>query len=158
MAVTPMQDKTAIQAILSTDPYLTEYLGFSPKEIYRVKATDELLGTNDAKNKLKQQIYIYNTQAEETVNPLIYGIVYEVDVSVPYAKNGTADLAIEQIIALLDGREILNVHELEVIDMPTVLSSETSLYQIGVRFVCYISKLCSKKVFLTQEKNETEGP
>lgn len=143
MAFTISTDKIAIQSILSTDPYLTDYLGFDPKEIYRVKATDDILGITNSKSGLKQQIFIYNTEPEPTINPIIYGVVYEVDVSVPRAKDGTADLAIEQIMALLHWTEISNVHRLEIIDPPTVLASETSLYQIGVRFICY-ETVCSK--------------
>ncbi|MDE5888911.1 MAG: hypothetical protein K2H20_02710 [Bacilli bacterium] len=137
MAFTISTDKIAIQSILRADPYLTEYLEFDPKEIYRVKATDDILGVTNSKSVLKQQIFIYNTDPEPTINPIIYGIIYEVDVSVPRAKDGTADLAIEQIMALLHGVEISKVHRIEIIDPPTVLSSETSLYQVGVRFVVY---------------------
>lgn len=140
MAVTPNKDKTLIKAVLDTDPFLIDYLGFDPKEIYTVKATDELLGLADNKNQLKQQIFIYNATPENTINPLIRGIVYEIDVSVPVNKSGTGDSAIEQILALLDDREICHLHKLEVLDMPTVLSSENSLYQIGIRFICYVSK------------------
>lgn len=132
MAITVQSDKIAIQAILSTDPYLTEYLGFDPKEVYKVKANDNLL-----QDKKKKQIFVYNTYPEPTINPVIWGVVYEVDVSVPVDNNGTADLAIEQIIALLHGTELTNGVKLEIIDMPTVLSSETSIYQVGVRFVSY---------------------
>lgn len=131
MAITPATDKIAIQSILATDPYLTEQLDFSPKEIYRVKATDQILDST------KQQIFIYNSSPEPTVNPIVYGSVYEIDVSVPYQKVGSADLAMEQIIALLHGEEISSTHKVEIIDPPTVLSSDTSLYQIGVRFVVY---------------------
>lgn len=133
MATNIAQDKIAIQAILSTDEYITEYLEFNPKEIYRVQATDELLG----QDKNKQQIFIYNTYPEPTINPVIWGIVYEIDVSVPWTKNGTADLAIDQIIALLHNKDISESSKLEMIDPPTILSSETSLYQVGVRFVTY---------------------
>lgn len=141
MAVTPNKDKILIKAVLDTDPYLIDYLEFEPTEIYTVKATDELLGTSaDSKNQLKQQIFIYNATPENTINPLMRGIVYEIDVSVPVNKSGTADSAIEQILALLDNREICRLHRLEVLDMPTVLSSESSLYQIGIRFICYVSK------------------
>lgn len=132
MAITIAKDKIAIQAILSTDPYLTEELEFSPDEIYRVKATDVILSGRN-----KQQIFIYNVTPEPTVNPIIYGIVYQIDVSVPYAMDGSADEAMEQIIALLQNKEISNTHKLEIIDPPMVLASETSLYQVGVRFVCY---------------------
>lgn len=142
MAITIATDKIAIQSILTDDSYLTEYLEFSPDEFYRVRATDDIL---DEKNK--QQIFIYNVSPERTINPLIYGIVYEVDVSVPFALNGTADLAIEQIIALLDGVEISNTHKLEITEPPTVLSSDTSLYQVGVRFVCYETKYNKIKTY-----------
>lgn len=132
MAITPATDKIAIQAILTNDSYLTEELGFSPSEIYRVKMVDDILDDNK-----KQQIFIYNVTPETTINPIIYGIVYEIDVSVPYALNGNADFAVEQIIALLNGAEISNTHRLEISEPPIVLSSETSLYQVGIRFVCY---------------------
>lgn len=145
MAVTPWSDKIAIQAILTTDPYLSQYLEFDPDEIYTVKATDELLGLSDKDEQLKQQIFIYNATSESTINPIIHGIVYEVDVSVPTNKQGTADLAMEQILALLNDKEISNTHKLEILDMPVVLASETSLYQIGCRFVCYVSKYTKKK-------------
>lgn len=132
MAITIATDKIAIQSILTNDSYLTEYLGFSADEIYRVRMTDDILDDNK-----KQQIFIYNVTPQATVNPIIYGIVYEIDVSVPFALNGTADLAIEQIMALLNGAEISNTHRLEIDEPPMVLSSETSLYQVGIRVVCY---------------------
>lgn len=133
MAISIWKDKIAIQAILSTDEYLTEYLEFDPQEIYTVQATDALLG----QDKNRQQIFIYNTYPEPTINPVIWGIIYEVMVSCPAQNSGTADLAMEQILALLNGVDLaINVH-LEVIDMPVVLSSETSLYQIAARFVSY---------------------
>lgn len=138
MPITPSTDKIAIQSILIDDDYLTDYLRFSPKEFYRARATDQVL------NSTKQQIFIYNVSPEPTVNPLIYGIVYEVDVSVPYALNGSADLAMEQIIALLHNVEISQTHRLELIDPPQVLDSDTSLYQVGVRFVCYAT-ICNTK-------------
>lgn len=142
MAITIATDKIAIQSIITNDSYIAEYLEFSPNEIYRVRATDKILGDNN-----KQQIFIYNVSPEPTINPLIYGMVYEVDVSVPFALNGTADLAIEQIMALLNGVEISNTHRLEIIDPPTVLSSETSLYQVGVRFVCYSTTFNKPKTY-----------
>lgn len=147
MAITIQNDKIAIQSVLTVDPYMKEYLRFEPNEYYRVRATDEILGITDNKSQLKQQIFIYNVTPEDTVNPLIKGIVYEIDVSVPYAKSGTADLAVEQIMALLDGLEISNVHRLELLDPPMVLSSDTSLYQVGVRFICYVSKITQKKTY-----------
>lgn len=144
MAIKLNADKQAIRAILAEDEYIKER-GFTLEEMYCVRATDELLGVYDKKNKLKSQIFIYNADPFSTINPIIRGVVYEVAVSVPYTKNGTADLVMEQIIALLDGTEILNVHQLELLDAPVILSSETSLYQIGCRFVCYVSKYTKKK-------------
>lgn len=143
MSILPWSDKIAIQSILTVDPYIKDELQFSPNEIYTVKATDELLGVNENKKdfKPKQQIFIYNASSEPTYNPLVYGVVYEVDVSTSWQLQGTADLAMEQIIALLDGREISKTHKLEILDMPVVLASETSLYQVGVRFVTYVSKI-----------------
>lgn len=151
MAITVAKDKERIQSILSNDPYLINYLGFSPKEIYRVKATDTLLGTSSNNEKLKQQIFIFNVDPEATINPIIKGIVYEVDVSVPFAKNGTGDLAIEQVQALLIGAEITPTHELELLDPPLILPSETSLYQIGVRFVCYESIYTKTKKYVKED-------
>lgn len=151
MAVTIATDKIAIQAILSTDSYIVDYLGFSPNEIYRVKATDDIL-----KDGKEQQIFIFNADPERTINPIIHRVVYEVDVSVPWAKSGTADLAIEQIMALLTGTEIANTHRLEILDMPTVLPSETALYQVGVRFACYETIYTKVKTY-TPPPEEDEG-
>lgn len=148
MAVTPWSDKIAIQSILTVDPYLKDYLRFSPDEIYTVKATDDLLGLGEKNFSPKQQIFIYNTTSEQTINPIIHGVVYEVDVSTSWEKQGTADLAIQQVIALLDGTEISNTHKLEILDMPTTLASETSLYQVGVRFICYVSHITKKKPYI----------
>lgn len=140
MAITIQSDKIAIASILSTDPYITEYLGFDPKEIYRVRANDKLLKEGT------KQIFIYNTYPEPTINPIIWGVVYEIMISVPWENNGTADLAIEQIIALLHNANISNTVKLEMIDPPAILSSETSLYQIGVRFISYQSVYNKPKV------------
>lgn len=135
MPITIATDKLAIQSILSMDSYLTEYLGFPSDEIYGVRATDDILDDNQ-----KKQIFVYNVIPEATINPIIYGMVYEIDVSVPYALNVDADLAMDQILALLDGVEISNTHKLELLNPPMVLSSETALYQVGIRFVCYEAK------------------
>lgn len=156
MAISVWKEKRAIKAILDTDPYLIEYLGFDPNDIYTVRSTDELLGLTNQRNKLRPQIFIYNAQPEATVNPLIYGIVYEVDVSVSNSDSGTADLAMDQIVALLDRREILNTSQLELLDPPTVLSSETSLYQIGVRFVTYVSKINQIQTYTKQNESEED--
>lgn len=150
MSVTPWSDKIAIQSILTVDPYIKDYLEFSPDEIYTVKATDELLGLNEKDFAPKRQIFIYNAGSEQTINPVIMGTVIEVDVSTSWREQGTADLAIEQIMALLDRREISRTHKLELLDMPVVLASETSLYQVGVRFVYYASKVSHKKHFISQ--------
>lgn len=146
MSVTPWSDKIAIQSILTVDPYIKDYLEFSPNEIYTVKATDELLGLNEKEFAPKRQIFIYNTASEPTYNPIVHGVVYEVDVSTSWREQGTADLAIQQIMALLHNTEISNTHKLELLDMPVVLASETSLYQVGVRFVCYVSKINKPKL------------
>lgn len=147
MGITVGTDKMAIYNILSKDSYLIDYLEFLPKEIYRVKATDELLGINTSNDKLKRQIFIFNADPENTLNPAIQGVVYEVDVSVPYKESGTGDLAIEQIIALLRNVEICSCHMLELLDAPVVLPSETSLYQVGVRFICYEDVYNRKKFY-----------
>lgn len=155
MAVSVWKDKRTIKAILDTDPYLIDYLGFVPNDIYTVRATDELLGFADQRNKIRPQIFIFNTEPEITRNPLVKGLVYEVDVSVSNMESGTADLAIEQILALLDMRELSNNHMLEILDFPTVLSSETSLYQIGARFVTYVSKINKIQTYVKNESEET---
>lgn len=142
MAITVAKDKIAIASILATDEYITEYLGFDPMEIYKVQATDELL----EQGKNKHQIFIYNTYPEPTINPIIWGVVYEIAVSVPVNDSGDADLAMEQIIALLHGKEISNTVKLEMIEPPAILSSETSLYQVGVRFISYQSIYTKVKV------------
>lgn len=147
MAVTPWSDKIAIQSILTVDPYIKDYLEFSPDEIYTVKATDDLLGLNEKDFAPKRQIFIYNASSEPTINPIIHGVVYEIDVSTSWREQGTADLAMQQIMALLDNREISNTHKLELLDMPVVLASETSLYQVGVRFVCYVSRINKPKLY-----------
>ena len=147
MAVTPWSDKIAIQSILTVDKYIKDYLKFAPTEIYTVKATDELLGLNEKDFKPKRQIFIYNATSEPTINPIIHGIVYEVDVSTSWREQGTADLAIQQIMGLLDGTEISHTHQLELLDLPVVLASETSLYQVGVRLVCYVSRITKPKIY-----------
>lgn len=156
MAVSVWKDKRAIKAILDTDPYLIDFLGFNPNDIYTVRATDGLLGLTDNRNVIRPQIFIFNTEPERTVNPLVHGLVYEVDVSGSNQDSGTTDLAIEQIIALLDGRELSNNHILEILDSPTELSSETSLYQIGARFVTYVSKINHIKTYTKQNESEED--
>lgn len=145
MAIKINEDKQAIREILAADNFIKR-CGFTFDEMYCVRATDDLLGVYDKKNKLKSQIFIYNADPFSTINPIIKGVVYEIAVSVPYRKNGTADLVMEQIIALLDGKEILNAHDLEMLDAPVVLSSETSLYQVGCRFSCYVSRFTRKRL------------
>ncbi len=148
MSITPTKDKILIKAILDTDSYLIEGLEFEPLEIHTVQATDELLGLDNDVNQLKKQIFIYNAEPEKTINDLIHGVVYEIDVSAPWRLSGDADAAIEQIMALLDGREICKLHKLELLDPPRALPSATPLYQVGVRFVCYVSRFNQIKKFI----------
>lgn len=148
MSVTPWSDKIAIQSILTVDPYIKDYLGFSPNEIYTVKATDELLGLNERDFTPKRQIFIYNEGSEPTVNPVMIGVIYQIDVSTSWREQGTADLAIQQIQSLLDRREISKTHKLELLTSPVTLPSDTSLYQTGIRVICYVSKVTHPKRFI----------
>lgn len=153
MAVTIATDKAAIYNILSNDAYLVEKLGFSANEMHLVPMTDALLGVSSS-SKPRQQIFIYNASPEATINPVIHGIVYEIDISVPTGLSGSADEAIEQILALLEGTELSPTHELEILEMPVKLPSETSLYQIGCRFVCYEARYNKKKIYVKTESEE----
>lgn len=154
MAISISKDKRTIKAVLDTDPYLIDYLGFAPKDIYTVRATDELLGFTDQRNKIRPQIFIYNVDPERTRNGLEVGLVYQVDVSVSNMESGTADLAIDQIQALLDGRELSVNHMLQLQEGPTTLSSETSLYQVGMRFVTYVSKINQIQTYVKPDESE----
>lgn len=140
MAITIQADKIAIQAILSTDEYITDYLGFDPKEIYKVRANDKLL------EKGTKQIFIYNAFPEPTMSEIVWGVVYEIAVSVPWENSGTADLAIEQINSLLTNANLAINVKLEFLEGPVPLSSETSLYQVAMRYKAYESIYNKPKV------------
>lgn len=133
MPITLNDDKINIFKILSTDPYI-ESLGFIARDIMRTKNTTEKIDAN------KHQIFIYNVPAERSMNRFISNLVYQIDVSTPLGKYNNADLCVEQIIALLDGKDIGGMHRLRLTGEPQALSCPPSNYCIGIRFVCSETK------------------
>lgn len=128
MPITVNHDKMAIYKIISEDPYILS-LGFTPEHIYRWRNSWDLM-TDDNK-----QIFIFNMQPENTRSPIQKNLIYQIDINVPFADYNKADLASEQIMALLHEREIGdNFHVLELYSAPMVLTAPPNFYTIGIRF------------------------
>ena len=128
MPITLNDDKLEMYKILSTDPYIKS-LGFAPDKIYRWRYSWDVM-TEETK-----QIFIFNMQPEMIRDGLFQRLIFQIDVNVPFADYNSADLAGDQIIALLHEREIgPNFHRLRLYSAPMVLTSPPNYYSIGIRF------------------------
>lgn len=130
MPITLNDDKMEIFKIISEDPYIKS-LGFTADKIYRFRNSWDLV-TDETK-----QIFIFNMQPENTRSAIFKKLVYQIDITVPFAEYNKADLASEQIMALLDGRQITDTfHTLRLYSPPMVLTAPSNFYSIGIRFGC----------------------
>ncbi len=130
MAITINSDKLRIFEIITSDPYITEQLGFVNKNIFRTRTTTDKISST------AKQLFIYNVTPENTASAIVTGIVYQIDISTPLAEYNDADLCAEQLVALLGDCDLSEFHHLKLLDPPLTLTASPSNYCIGIRFVC----------------------
>lgn len=136
MPITPRADKQAIINSIIKDPYVL-WLGFNADEIYNAPTTADKIGRGN------MQIFVYNAPSRDNAsNSLTLGQILQIDVSAPIDSAGTADLCIEQIIALLDGSTLIGHGPLTVIaPSPAPLQCQSGFYCVAARFLYYTSKI-----------------
>lgn len=128
MAVTPFSDRLAVIEIIAADPYISS-LGFKRDSIFNTSYTDERL------KKDSFQIFVFNASSNDGQTPIYISPVIEVDISVPQAYSSRAQLAAEQIIALLQNRQLGGHTAMELIaPSPVNLPCQFGFECIGLRF------------------------
>lgn len=128
MAVTPFSDRLAVIEIIAADPYISS-LGFKRESIFNTSYTDEKLQRDSF------QIFVFNASSNDGQTPIYISPVIEVDISVPQAYSSRAQLAAEQIIALLQDRQLGGHTAMELIaPSPVNLPCQFGFECIGLRF------------------------
>ncbi len=128
MAVTPFSDRLAVIETIAADPYISS-LGFKRESIFNTSYTDEKLERDSF------QIFVFNASSNDGQIPIYISPVIEVDISVPQAFSSRAQLAAEQIIALLQDRQLGNHTAMELIaPSPVNLPCQFGYECIGLRF------------------------
>ena len=128
MAVTPFSDRLTVIDIIAADPYISS-LGFKRESIFNTSYTDERL------EKDSFQIFVFNASSNDGQTPIYISPVIEVDISVPQAYSSRAQLAAEQIIALLQDRQLGGHTAMELIaPSPVNLPCQFGFECIGLRF------------------------
>lgn len=130
--ITPAQDKTAIKAILDTDPYI-QGAGFTPDNIKKTKYGTDTLNSNAPDN----QIFIYNGTPENPNNRIQKGVVYKIAVAGKRRDQTVVDNVAEQVLALLNDADLGRSHILELLDPPIELESDPAIYIVEAAFICY---------------------
>lgn len=130
--ITPSADKTAIKAILDTDPYI-QRAGFFAENIKTSK-----YGSSDLNNSNTNfQIFIYLGTPEKANTPNQKGIVFNITVMGKRTRQATVDSVMEQIIALLNDADLGRGHFLIFLDAPVELESDPAIYVVETAFICY---------------------
>lgn len=130
--ITPAEDKTAIKAILDTDPYI-QRAGFKPENIKKTRYGTDTLNSSNA----DFQIFIYLGTPE---NPNIFnqkGIVFNISVVGKRQNAERIDSVVSQVIALLSETNIGRGHILLPLDPPLELESDPAIYIVETSFISY---------------------
>ena len=129
MPITPQEDKATIRDIILADEYILS-LGFDGMHTYSHKSTADKLESDNF------QIFIYNVNSRENENNnLTIMPVIQIDVSVPENSSYKADLAIQQIIALLNEYEWETHSRMELIaPSPCEQTCQSGFYTVAARF------------------------
>ena len=131
MPITINDDTMSIRNLLISDSYITKKLLFKPENIKRVKNSSEEL------TSINREIFIYSVTMENTINPIVKGVVYQIDFFVSAKDAPIANDALEQTIALLQDNYLKNNHRFDLIESGMVLSSPNTHYCVGIRFISY---------------------
>jgi hypothetical protein len=128
MAVTPFSDRKAVIDIIAADPYILS-LGFTRDKIYNTAYTTDKL-EDDTK-----QIFVYNQPSSDGETSIYISPTIQIDISVPISSGSKASKAAEQIIALLQDRNIGGHTPLELCaPSPVNLPCQSGYECIGIRF------------------------
>ncbi len=128
MAVTPFSDRLAVIEIIAADPYISS-LGFKRESIFNTSYTDEKIESDSF------QIFVFNASSNDGQTSIYISPVIEIDISVPQAYSSKAQLAAEQIIALLQDRRLGGHTAMELIaPSPVNLPCQFGFECIGLRF------------------------
>ena len=130
MAITPRRDKDAIQSILDNDAFI-ERAGFKSENIRTTGASSDIINTKDP----EFQIFI-ESGSPEGGSEITKNLVYVITVSGKRANSQRIDEVCEQIIALLDRKELGAGHYLYLLDAPMELASDPAVYLVETTFLC----------------------
>ncbi len=126
MAITPLEDKLAIKAIIDTDDFIINELGFNPSDVIILNNVDEeVTGTS-------KKIYIVDYPTPVSTNGLTIRVSYGIEVMTTTSFNGSATRAIAQIMALLDNTDIGNAHTTEIYEGISQLTSSGDTVRYGM--------------------------
>ena len=139
MAITPLEDKSAIKSLIDTDSFITETLKFEPRNILVYDEVDEEV-TGDIK-----YIFIVNYPSPPSPNGHSGTIVYGVECITHKTIQGNALRAMQRILELLDGADIGNNHILDIYEHITQLKAPKGTVRYGLS-VKFETPLHSKKV------------
>ncbi len=137
MAITPLEDKSAIKAIIDVDDFIMNELGFTPRNVLVYDETDEEV-TGDTK-----YIYIVNYPSPPSTNGSNATVVYGIECVAHKSVQGNALRAMQRVIELLNGTDIGRNHVLDIYEHITQLTapSGTIRYGISVKFETPIPKI-----------------
>ena len=128
MSVTVFSDRYEVIDIIAKDPYIAS-LGFAEENIMNTSYSDEKLEDDSF------QIFVYNTSSQNGYIPIYISPTIEIDISVPQSSASAAHRAAEQIIALLQGKEINGHTALELVaPSPVNLPCQFGYECIGIQF------------------------
>ncbi len=129
--ITVQKDKEVIRSLLVSDNFITRN-GFSPENITTTRYGTDIVNAGNASN----QIHISSGQPEKSNSDVVKNLVYVVTVSGERADSDQLDEVVEQVIAILDRRDIGRGHILYLLDPPMELASDPALYIQEVTFLC----------------------
>lgn len=134
MAITTIEDKMAIKAIIDTDNYLAETQKIKPENVKTTGATSDILNgtTNDSETK----VYISSGTPENLNSEIAMGLVYDIKVVSKRTRAVAVSNTMRQIIALLNRRDIGRGHILYLLDPQIELVTDTAIYAEEVTFLC----------------------
>lgn len=136
MSITIKADKDVIKALLDTDDMISD-MGFSPENIKTTGAGSEIISIS----KPEFQIFIGMSGPENLGSSLVSGIVYSVTVTGNRKQSNRVDEVTEQVIALLNNKDIGRGHILELLDPPLELASNPNIYIVETTFLCQSTNL-----------------
>ena len=130
--ITPLKNKKAIKKVIADDPHMNK-LGFNAKNVKTTKASNDIFTAN----KADLQINISMGQPEKSYSDIVKNLVYVVTVSGNRNMHSDkVDDAVEQVIALLDRKDIGDSHILYLLDGPLELASDQLIYIVETTFLC----------------------